>query len=94
MKLISLATIKKTSKKVEKHYKAMWSETNARLAYFAVGDVEYDLDENVVTLKVRYGLEGDKGQHNQQTIFVPEYVKTAKELAYFILGFIDAKEME
>lgn len=94
MKLISLATIKKTSKKVEKHYKAMWSETNAPLAYFAVGDVQYDLDENVVTLAVRYGLEGDNGQHNQQTIFVPDYVKTARALAYFILGFIDAKEME
>lgn len=94
MKLISLATIKKTSKKVEKHYKAMWSETNAPLAYFAVGDVQYDLDENVVTLTVRYGLEGDNGQHNQQTIFVPDYVKTARALAYFILGYIDAKEME
>lgn len=94
MKLISLATIKKTSKKVEKHYKTMWSETNAQLAYFAVGDVQYDLDENVVTLEVRYGLEGDNGQHNNQTIFVPEYVKTARALAYFILGFIDAKEME
>lgn len=94
MKLISLATIKRTSKKVEKHYKAMWSETNAPLAYFAVGDVEYDLDENVVTLKVRYGLEGADKQHNQQTIFVPDYVKNARALAYFILGFIDAKEME
>lgn len=94
MKLISLATIKKTSKKVEKHYKAMWSETNARLAYFAVGDVRYDLDENVVTLEVRYGLESEGGQHISQTIYVPEYVKTARALAYFILGFIDAKEME
>lgn len=94
MKLISLATIKKTSKKVEKHYKAMWTEKNAQLAYFAVGDVQYDLDESVVTLTVRYGLEGDAGQHNHQTIFVPEYIKTARALAYFILGFIDAKEME
>jgi hypothetical protein len=93
--MLSLRQIKRASKKVSRLYKREWNDTHREYAYFTVGSVEYSLDEDYVMIGVRWGMEKPEAeQHHDTSIIVPEAIKDATQLAYFIYGFMTGKEIE
>jgi hypothetical protein len=93
--MLSLRQIKRASKKVSRLYKREWTDTHKQYAYFTVDTVEYSLDEDYVMIGIRWGMEKPEAeQHHDTSIIVPEAIKDATQLAYFIYGFMTGKEIE
>jgi hypothetical protein len=93
--MLSLRQIKRASRKVCKLYKSEWNDTHREYAYFTVSTVEYSFDEDYVMVDMRWGMEKpDAEQHHSASIIVPEVIKDATQLAYFIFGYMNGKETE
>lgn len=93
--MLSLRQIKRASRKVCKLYKKEWNDTHRQYAYFTVGTVEYSLDEDYVMIGIRWGMEKPEAeQHHDTSIIVPDTIKDATQLAYFIFGYMNGKEIE
>lgn len=93
--MLSLKQVKKASKIVNGLYKKEWNADHKQYAYFVVGTVEFCLDEDYVMVSVRWGMEKPNAeQHHDVSIIVPATIKNAKQLAYFIFGYMNGKEIE
>ena len=91
--MISVKTVKKADKLVNKLYKSEYHSPDK--VYVALGEVHYDLDENYVSVGVRWGVEHDEYPRNyHRDVIVHDGIKTPTQLAYFIVGYMFGIEVE
>jgi hypothetical protein len=91
--MISVKDVKKANKIVSKLYKTEYIEPEN--IYVELDDVHYDLSEDYVTVGVRWGIEHEKfPRHYTGTVSVQGYIKSPKQLAHFILGYMYGIEEE
>ena len=91
--MLKLKVIEKGIKLAEKLYKKEWNTEMSKTAYLELDQVRYDLyDGEAVEISIRWGQQLHDGNFSEDTVFLPSYVKTAGQIAWFVIGYVIAKE--
>ena len=91
--MLKLKVIEKGVKLAEKLYKKEYNEKAAVTAYLEVSSVEYDFyDGGGVEVKINWGQEDSDYNHGEAIICLPSYIKTAGQVAWYVVGYVIAKE--
>lgn len=91
--MLKLKVIEKGIKLAENLYKKEWNTEMAKTAYLELNQVRYDYyDSASVEISICWGQQLHDGNFSEDTVFLPSYVKTAGQIAWFVIGFILAKE--
>ena len=80
---------RKASKLANKLWVSQFFNKDDEKFYVAIEEVAFDLDEDMVRVRFRWGNMQNSGNHE---LYVPEYVKSARDMALFILGYIEAND--
>ena len=80
---------RKANKIANKLWLSQFINKDNEKIYVAIEEVAFDLDEDMVRVRFRWGNMQNSGNYE---LYVPEYVKSARDLALFILGYIEAND--
>lgn len=86
---MTVSVVRKASNLAHKKWLSQFTNKDSEKIYVAIEEVAFDLDEDMVRVKFRWGNMQNNGNHE---LYVPDYVRTARDLALFILGYIEAND--
>lgn len=91
--MLKLGQIKKAVKHAEKLHRKDWCEKLAPTAYLELHRVSYTFEEDdTLEIEIVWGQEVNE-IHYSATIFLPDGVNSVIGLTYFILGYVNGKEV-
>lgn len=87
--IVNARIARKASKLANKLWLSQFINKDNEKIYVAIEEVAFDLDEDMVRVRFRWGNMQKSGNYE---LYVPEYVKSARDLALFVLGYIEAND--
>lgn len=91
--MLKLKVIKRGVKLAEKLYKNEYSEKARATVYLEARRIEYDFyDGGGVEVRINWGQEDSDYNHGEAIVCLPSYIKTAGQIAWYIVGYVIAKE--
>lgn len=86
---MTVSVVRKASNLAHKMWLSQFVKKDSDSIYVAIEEVAFDLDEDMVRVRFRWGNMQKSGNYE---LYVPDYVKSARDLALFILGYIEAND--
>lgn len=86
---MTVSVVRKANNLAHKMWTSQFVKKDDEIVYVAIEEVTFDLDEDMMRVKFRWGNMQNSGNHE---LYVPSYVKSARDLALFVLGYIEAHD--
>lgn len=82
--------VRKINKLIYKLYKSYWQDNQD--VYAEIQSINYSMVEDTLELEIAWG-NNTKDHHYCCTVFAHDYLKSARDIAMYIMAMIDSKEI-